>query len=616
MATPIGWGGEFPVNTTTDSIQWNNAVAALADGRFVVAWSDMSGRDWTTGEGSQIRAQVFGADGRPDGAEIVASLTQPSWSSVLSVTARADGGFVLSWAGEGARGGDGDGPGIRARIFGPGGTAPGAEILVNATVSDVQWAPSARVLADGRFVVAWTDGSATGGDTGGTAIRAQVFRSDGTRQGPEVLVNTTTSGSQFGPSVTGLADGGFLVAWTDESQLVWGDTVTGVAVRGRVFDAAGAPQGAEFTLSTTAAAVHSDVQATMLADGRLAVAWATYSPNGAGGYDYEIFGRVLGPDGAPQGPQIPINATTAGIQSDPAVAALPDGGFAVAWWDRGAEASGPAADAVRLRVFDADGMPRGGDMVVTTTTEGEQRMPAIAALADGRLVVSWDDGSQTGGDPTGGGIRARIVDPRTAAVSLNGTAGDDDLVGTVFADRIAGSAGRDEVSGAAGDDRLWGEEGRDALDGGAGADRIAGGMGRDTLSGGADDDRLAGQEGRDALDGGMGRDRLSGGRAMDALAGGEGADTLDGGAGRDRLAGGEGADVFVFGPGGGRDRVTDWEDGTDRLDLRVFGFDAAREVLRLAVEVGDDLVFRFAPGLTLTLEDAARADLGAADLIL
>jgi Ca2+-binding RTX toxin-like protein len=42
---------------------------------------------------------------------------------------------------------------------------------------------------------------------------------------------------------------------------------------------------------------------------------------------------------------------------------------------------------------------------------------------------------------------------------------------------------------------------------------------------------------------------------------------LSGGQGSDRLTGGQGADVFVFAASGGRDIVTDFELGLDRIRL-------------------------------------------------
>ena len=55
--------------------------------------------------------------------------------------------------------------------------------------------------------------------------------------------------------------------------------------------------------------------------------------------------------------------------------------------------------------------------------------------------------------------------------SVNGTAGDDHLVGTSEADWLVGGAGNDHLIGGAGDDILHGGPGKDLLEGGAGDDR-------------------------------------------------------------------------------------------------------------------------------------------------
>lgn len=69
---------------------------------------------------------------------------------------------------------------------------------------------------------------------------------------------------------------------------------------------------------------------------------------------------------------------------------------------------------------------------------------------------------------------------------------------------------------------------------------------------------LAGTANDDHLEGGAGNDRLLGGGGADRLVAGDGVTTMTGGAG---------ADVFVFRRGHGRDRITDFQDGVDRIDL-------------------------------------------------
>ena len=88
--------------------------------------------------------------------------------------------------------------------------------------------------------------------------------------------------------------------------------------------------------------------------------------------------------------------------------------------------------------------------------------------------------------------------------------------------------------------------------GGFGTDVLSGGIGNDALFGGKDDDTLTGNAGGDAL------------------AGGAGNDVLDGGVGRDELRGNAGADRFVFADDGVTDRLLDFQDGQDLIDLDPF----------------------------------------------
>jgi Ca2+-binding RTX toxin-like protein len=83
--------------------------------------------------------------------------------------------------------------------------------------------------------------------------------------------------------------------------------------------------------------------------------------------------------------------------------------------------------------------------------------------------------------------------------SLNGSLGDDVLIGGFGADTILGYAGDDSLSGLSGDDILEGGGGLDTLDGGAGTDTLRGHADADTLIGGAGDDLLDGGGGDDVL---------------------------------------------------------------------------------------------------------------------
>ncbi len=65
--------------------------------------------------------------------------------------------------------------------------------------------------------------------------------------------------------------------------------------------------------------------------------------------------------------------------------------------------------------------------------------------------------------------------------TINGTDGDDMLVGTEFGDVIAGLAGNDVILGMGGNDIICAGKGVDIVFGGPGDDAIRGGAGNDVL---------------------------------------------------------------------------------------------------------------------------------------
>jgi Ca2+-binding RTX toxin-like protein len=198
---------------------------------------------------------------------------------------------------------------------------------------------------------------------------------------------------------------------------------------------------------------------------------------------------------------------------------------------------------------------------------------------------------------------------------INGTNGNDRLIGTVLPDAINGLAGNDTILGLAGDDVLSGGFGNNVLDGGLGNDTasyagfgnnvvasletgiatffggsdrfinienligsnsddiltgnsfnntIRGGAGFDVISGGAGDDRLFGDEGSDRLNGDAGNDILRGGDGIDTLNGGDGNDLLEGNRGNDTMIGGLGNDTFGWFDGDGSDLIQG-DGGTDTV---------------------------------------------------
>jgi len=137
------------------------------------------------------------------------------------------------------------------------------------------------------------------------------------------------------------------------------------------------------------------------------------------------------------------------------------------------------------------------------------------------------------------------------ADKINGLGGDDCILGGEGADKINGNEGNDAIFGENGADTINGNDGNDAIFGGDGADRIngnngddqiTGGKGADTLKGENGNDIIFGNENSDTIRGGEDNDHIEGGSAPDSLYGDNGEDTIFGNEGNDTVRGGNGND--------------------------------------------------------------------------
>ncbi|GJE59120.1 calcium-binding protein [Methylobacterium trifolii] len=212
----------------------------------------------------------------------------------------------------------------------------------------------------------------------------------------------------------------------------------------------------------------------------------------------------------------------------------------------------------------------------TTSTESGAPRTGIMEVT-GAMALARFDNTANGGSYTFEPIEvfSTYVAARRAGAGLiqNGTAGDDRLGGTEFADTILGLMGNDTIQSGGGDDVVYGNQGEDILFGNQGADTLFGGQGADTAYGGQGNDYVLGNLGNDILLGNLGEDILYGGQGNDTLYGGQGNDVLSGDLGDDVLSGDLGADRYVFGLNSGRDLILGFSlvQG-DRIDLQGQGY--------------------------------------------
>lgn len=249
-----------------------------------------------------------------------------------------------------------------------------------------------------------------------------------------------------------------------------------------------------------------------------------------------------------------------------------------------------------------DGMPNGRTYVFGMGDD----LPTLPTLGDAQTFVQFlNDGSVRS---LTGSVREGVPFSLTDGTSNTVFIGENDVLdGGSAAETWDAGAGNDVMRGGGGRDRLTGGQGNDSLWGDAGFDTLLGGAGADLLSGGAGIDRLLGGNGADTLSGGSGDDDLFGGAGADRLFGGSGADILDGGAGDDILNGGTGADSFLFAPGTGQNRITDFRLAEGDILQLSSGFlggaaTGAAVVTTFGSETVEGFRFQFSDGTWVLLE--------------
>ncbi|MEP3344909.1 MAG: hypothetical protein ABJO09_21620, partial [Hyphomicrobiales bacterium] len=228
--------------------------------------------------------------------------------------------------------------------------------------------------------------------------------------------------------------------------------------------------------------------------------------------------------------------------------------------------------------------------------------------------------------------------------NLIGSNFGDIMVGNNLVNQIHGGGGNDTLYGLGNEDGIYGGDGNDIMFGGTGGDNFDGGAGRDRIQysqstsgvqvdlqfgnfnnsealndtyvnvedilGSSRNDNIRGDAGSNRLWGASGNDAIFGRAGNDTLLGGSGNDYLNGGGGNDVLRGDGGADSFHFAINSDSDRISDFQNNVDTIQLQGFGLSNASEAMGFASQVGADVVFNFGSGDVLTVDDATLAMLG------
>ena len=576
-------GDAFSISGPLPETAGQPGATVLDSGNVVVSWTDRS-----VAADPQIKAAILTPSG-PGAAFTVNSYT-PGTQNQPALAALQGGGFAAVWFNADIEGGPAGSAGnIKLQLFDESGAKVGGEVMVNTVIDRSQTAPAIARLSGGGFVVVWNDRSEGVADLSvrDWVVKAQIFDNAGAPVGGEFRVNTVTDGDQGAAQVVGLSTGGFVVTWT--SSAAPQTPAETYDIRAQIFDAAGARIGGEIAANATTLGQQLTPRVEALRDGGFVIAWEDQSRVAGDTDGSAVRAQMFAADGARTGAELLVNSDTGGNQYSPSLVLLDSGDIVIGWSSFANNtlnlrsqllsqviSGGAGADTIDLSLSDAtDAMGLGGDDIL------------IGDEYRNRL-----DGG-TGNDSMSGGLGddVYIVDSAGDVVTELSGEGEDEIATALASytltdpniERLSGlSATGQTLTGNGGDNAVSGGNGDDSLHGGAGSDSLAGNGGADLLDGGAGDDMMFGGIGDDvyltdsqndlAIESpGEGYDRvettaasftlgygvealvglldtgqkLTGGFDANVITGGAGNDILDGGYGADTLRGGLGNDTYL-----------------------------------------------------------------------
>ena len=578
-------GSEFRVNTFTTGLQAYSSVTGLDGGGFVVTWSS----DGQDGSNFGVYGQRYTAAGVADGGEFRINTFTNSTQFFPSVTALNGGGFLVTWSSIGQ---DGDSYGVYGQRYDAAGVADGAEFRVNETTVGLQYNDvvphqSVTQLADGSLITTWTGNGI--GDTGGVFARQFAISSPGALSINDVAQsegNAGTTNFSFTVTRSGGSDGAVGATWTlTLSGAATAGDFTAFPQTGTVSFAAG--ETSQTVTITVQGDFNNEADETFTVVLSAPTGGATITDGTGLGTitnDDPVINGTAGPDslsgtiGDDVINGLAGNDTINGQSGNDTINGGEDNDFI----------GGQAGNDTLNGDAGIDRIDGGADNDIISGGLDHDRVIGGAGDdtldgGDGDDLLNGDTTSAggTGNDilnggagvdraafyTTTGGVGA-TVDLNIVGVAQNTGQGMDTLTGI---ENLSGTVFADMLIGDGGDNWLWGSTANfggttsatnnDTINGNGGNDLIEVGIGNHVVDGGADNDTFRFTENFTVTDPGISVSLLLQGSAQasgsgnwtlsnfENLSGGQGNDTLTGDGNANRITGERGDDT-IFGGGG------------------------------------------------------------------
>jgi hypothetical protein len=278
-------------------------------------------------------------------------------------------------------------------------SANGTEYAIIGSLLGDQMFPDAAISPTNGVVV-WQD-NITDGDGWGVSAR----RLDSTLSGTlgTFRVNAIGAGNQENPRVALLKNGGAAFVWQGGKpgfQHIFARFLTPTNTFISTNDLLVNSYTNHFQINPALA---------VLTNGNVVVVWASYDQVSSNSMQ-DVYGQILSTNGSPVGTNFLINQFTSFNQRTPTVAALPTGGFVVAWvseqervlvpalvtnvgtltsYSYAPTAPVPSVD-IYARIFGSTGTTTNKEFLVNTDNNPCAN-PAVAVARDGSFMVVWGE---------------------------------------------------------------------------------------------------------------------------------------------------------------------------------------------------------------------------------
>jgi hypothetical protein len=367
----------FPISTNymanddgTRTDQRGTAAIVKPDGEFIVVWEDWR-NDW-----GDIYGQRFNSNGDPINTNFKVNDDIGGTQYGASIACDSSGNFVVVWMD--GRNGDWD---IYGQRYNTQGVRQGNNFRVNDdATTEVQWAPSVGVGANGSFVITWEDQRYDPE----IDIYGQRYNSSGSRIGSNFLVNDVGTASQNSPTVAIDPNGNFIITWTDYR--------TGnYDIYCRRYDASGNPLGPSFLVNDDGG--NQNQTGPVIVINPNSDFWIAWSD--ARNIHTDVYVQQYNSAGLPIGNNFKINDDVASSQQRVSMNAIDgQGNFYVVWED---ERNG-FTDIYAQR-FDSIGNLISNNIRVNDDVgNAYQFYSSIAADFTGNFLTAWTDGRNSSYD--------------------------------------------------------------------------------------------------------------------------------------------------------------------------------------------------------------------------